>query len=64
MEKDENYEDFDITKHMVRCEIKTNMWLSFQDRPNYPEQYIPSKRELETPWYRRFENNRKNNKKR
>ena len=31
--------------------------------PDFPDIYVPTKKELETPWYRRFENKRKKKKK-
>ena len=30
--------------------------------PDIPDVYVPTQKELETPWYRRFENKRKKKK--
>lgn len=30
--------------------------------PDIPQVFVPSKKELETPWYRKFENKRKKKK--
>lgn len=43
--------------YITQKEAKT--FLTIRQLPDIPKIYIPSKKELETPWYRRFKNKQK-----
>ena len=53
-------EDFNITDHLIKKDnIIGNTWYTLHKLPDIPDTYIPSKKEIETPWWRRYENKKR-----